>query len=234
MKNFGDFMSLKKIILSIAVILLTVQSNSFAKSPDLTVPNQYPAKYTPEYIKQITPNYKDIGKDEVFYVALDMLKDTEGMFSRNAILGNNLSQKPMKIEFRDLSKINSDYATFDALGWKKGKNLYIYINQKHKDAPAGALAALLSHEALHQDEFNSLAEETYAWTMEAVVWDDILKIYPEANKESNALVKRENTLKKLLEKGRQAGKPSQYIKKAVMQNEGYKNLPSYSPGFDRL
>ena len=227
-------MSLKKIILSIAVILLTVQSNSFAKSPDLTVPNQYPAKYTPEYIKQITPNYKDIGKDEVFYVALDMLKDTEGMFSRNAILGNNLSQKPMKIEFRDLSKINSDYATFDALGWKKGKNLYIYINQKHKDAPAGALAALLSHEALHQDEFNSLAEETYAWTMEAVVWDDILKIYPEANKESNALVKRENTLKKLLEKGRQAGKPSQYIKKAVMQNEGYKNLPSYSPGFDRL
>lgn len=231
MKNFGDFMSLKKIILSIAVILLTVQSNSFAKSPDLTVPNQYPAKYTPEYIKQITPNYKDIGKDEVFYVALDMLKDTEGMFSRNAILGNNLSQKPMKIEFRDLSKINSDYATFDALGWKKGKNLYIYINQKHKDAPAGALAALLSHEALHQDEFNSLAEETYAWTMEATVWDEILKIYPESNVESEPLVVRENTLKKLLEKGNYTNK---YIKKSVMQNSGYKDLPTYSPGFENL
>jgi hypothetical protein len=140
----------------------------------------------------------------------------------------------MKIEFRDLGQINQEYATFYALGWKKGKNLYIYINQKHKDAPAGAIAALLSHEALHQDEFNSLAEETYAWTMEAVVWDDILKIYPEANQPSSSLVKRENTLKKLLEKGRQIGKPDQYIKKAVMQNAGYKNLPSYSPGFDKL
>ncbi len=105
-----------------------------------------------------------------------MLKDTEhGMFSRNAILGNNLSGKPVKIEFRDLGQINQEYATFDALGWKKGKNLYIYINNKHKNAPAGALAALLAHEALHQDEYNSLAEETYAWTMEAVVWNDITK-----------------------------------------------------------
>jgi hypothetical protein len=221
--------------LAILFILAGIQQFSFAaKTPDLTVPHQYPEKYTPEYIKQITPNYKDVGKDEVFYVALDMLKDTEGMFSRNAILGNNLSQRPMKIEFRDLGQINQEYATFDALGWKKGKNLYIYINQKHKDAPAGAIAALLSHEALHQDEFNSLAEETYAWTMEAVVWDDILKIYPEANQPSSSLVKRENTLKKLLEKGRQIGKPDQYIKKAVMQNAGYKNLPSYSPGFDKL
>lgn len=224
-----------KRITTISIILLATQGFSFgAKSLELTVPHQYPEKYTPEYIKQITPNYKEVGKDEVFYVALDMLKDTEGMFSRNAILGNNLSQRPIKIEFRDLGQINAEYATFDALGWKKGKNLYIYINNKHKDAPAGAIAALLSHEALHQDEFNSLAEETYAWTMEAVVWDDILKIYPDSNQESSALVKRENTLKKLLEKGRQVGKPSLYIKKAVMQNSGYKNLPSYSPGFDQL
>jgi len=221
----------------LAVLVFTVCAQacvSAAKMPDMTVPHQYPEKYTPEYIKQITPNYKDVGKDEVFYVALDMLKDTEGMFSRNAILGNNLSQKPIKIEFRDLGQINQEYSTFDALGWKKGKSLYIYINQKHKDAPAGALAALLAHEALHQDEFNSLAEETYAWTMEAVVWDDILKIYPEANQTSSDLVRRENTLKKLLEKGRSVGKPSQYIKKAVVQNAGYKNLPSYSPGFDKL
>lgn len=220
-----------------AIFAILFISNGFvlgAKTPELTVPHQYPAKYTPEYIKQITPNYKNVGKDEVFYVALDMLKETDGMFSRNAILGNNLSQRPMKIEFRDLGQINQDYATFDALGWKRGKNLYIYISNRHKDAPAGAIAALLSHEALHQDEFNSLAEETYAWTMEAVVWDDILKAYPESNQESSSLVKRENTLKKLLEKGRQSGKPNQYIKKAVMQNAGYKNLPSYSPGFDKL
>ena len=221
-----------KYTLGIIAVLLALQPPVFAASmPETSVPHQYPAKYTPEYIKQITPAYKDVSKDEVFYVALDMLKDKEGMFSRNAILGSNLSQKPMKIEFRDLSMINPQYANFDALGWKKGKNLFIYINKKHKDAPAGALAALLSHEALHQDEFNSLAEETYAWTMEAFVWDEILKIYPESNRESSALVKRENTLKKLLEKGNYTNK---YIKKAVVQNEGYKNLPSYSPGFDNL
>ncbi|MCM1339071.1 MAG: hypothetical protein NC191_05315 [Muribaculaceae bacterium] len=220
-----------KYILAATAILLTLQPSFGAAMPETSVPHQYPAKYTPEYIKQITPTYKEIGKEEVFYVALDMLKETEGMFSRNAILGSNLSQRPMKIEFRDLGLIKQDYANFDALGWKKGKNLFIYINKKHKDAPAGALAALLAHEALHQDEFNSLAEETYAWTMEAFVWDEILKIYPESNQESSALVKRENTLKKLLEKGNYTNK---YIKKAVVQNEGYKNLPSYSPGFNNL
>lgn len=222
---------LVKKFLSLAVICTVVQNGVFAAQNNMTVPHQYPAKYTPEYIKQITPGYKDVGKDEVFYVALDMLKDTEGMFSRNAILGNNLSQRPVKIEFRNLGEINKDYASFDALGWKKGKRLYIYINAKHQNAPAGAIAALLAHEALHQDEYNSLAEETYAWTMEAFVWNDILKIYPESNQESYPLVVRENTLKKLLEKGRYTNR---YIKKAVLQNEGYKNLPSYSPGFDSL
>lgn len=204
---------------------------TFAAEPNMTTPHQYPKKYTPEYIKQITPGYKDVGKDDVFYVALDMLKDTEGMFSRNAILGNNLSGKPVRIEFRNLSEINAEYATFDALGWKKGKKLYIYINTKHKNAPAGAIAALLAHEALHQDEYNSLAEETYAWTMEAFVWNDILKLYPESNQEQYPLVVRENTLKRLLEKG---GYTNKYIKKAVLSNSGYKNLPSYSPGFDNL
>lgn len=215
-------------VISLFAISVTL---TFAAEPNMTTPHQYPRKYTPEYIKQITPGYKDVGKDEVFYVALDMLKDTEGMFSRNAILGNNLSEKPVRIEFRNLSEINAEYATFDALGWKKGKKLYIYINTKHKNAPAGAIAALLAHEALHQDEYNSLAEETYAWTMEAVVWNEILKLYPESNQEQYPLVVRENTLKRLLEKGNYTNK---YIKKAVLSNSGYKNLPSYSPGFDSL
>lgn len=228
-------MTTMKFVKRIAIIsFISIMCQSFAyaaRTVETTVPHQYPAKYTPEYISQITPTYKDVGKEEVFYVALDMLKGTEGMFSRNAILGNNLSQRAMKIEFRDLGQINQKYATFDALGWKKGRNLYIYINNKHRTAPAGALAALLSHEALHQDEYNSLAEETYAWTMEAVVWDEILKAYPESNQESNDLVRRENTLKRLLEKGDYTNK---YIKKAVLTNSGYKNLPSYSPGFNDL
>ncbi len=196
-----------------------------------TVPANYPKKYNREYINKITPQYKSVGKDEIFYVALDMLKDTTGEFSRMAILGNNLTEKPVKIEFKNLGEINQAYSSFDALGWKKGKRLYIFINPRHKDAPAGALAALLAHEALHQDEYNSLAEETYAWTMEATVWSQILEEFPESDNNTHPLAVRENTLKKLLEKGNYTDK---YIKKTVHQNKGYANLPATSPGFEDL
>ncbi len=227
-----DRKRLKYTIAGITAIILALPAFSAGKEEALIeMPKTYPAKYDSNYIKQIKPIYKSVGKDEVIYVALDMLKGTNGEFSRNAILGNNLSGRAVKIEFRDLGTINPDYAKFDALGWKKNKQLFIYINPRHKDAPPGALAALLSHEALHQDEFNSLAEETYAWTMEASVWYEISKLYPESNDEIHPLVVRENMLKKLFERG---GYSNKYIKKTVMSNEGYKNLPSTSPGFEDL
>lgn len=229
-----DSKNIKKILI-VAGLAIIMQAPSFAAKKNsqelIEMPKTYPAKYTYNYVKQITPMYKNVGKDEVIYVALDMLKGTNGEFSRNAILGNNLSGRPVKIEFKDLGTINQSYANFDALGWKKNKQLYIYINPRHKDAPPGALSALLSHEALHQDEYNSLAEETYAWTMEASVWYEIVKLYPESNDELHPLVVRENQLKKLFERG---GYSNKYIKKTVMSNSGYKNLPSTSPGFEDL
>ena len=107
-----------------------MQLPSFSAKKDeielMQMPKTYPAKYTYNYVKQITPTYKVVGKDQVIYVALDMLKGTNGEFSRNAILGNNLSGRPVKIEFRDLGIINPDYAKFDALGWKKINN-YLFI-----------------------------------------------------------------------------------------------------------
>ena len=226
---------MKKILCLLLTAQLLAAAPTFAwgkKKSDIVLPQNFPKKYTAEYIEQITPEYKEVGKDFVFYVALDMLKGTNGDFSRRAILGNNLSQRPVKISFKDLGTINQDYASFDALGWKKGKNLYIFINPRHQDAPPGALAALLAHEALHQDEYNSLAEETYAWTMEASVWCEILNAYPESgNDNMHPLVRRENTLKKLFEKGNYTNK---YIKKTVQSNRGYKNLPATSPGFEDL
>ena len=222
---------MKKILTALIIAGISL-TPALAKEENDVVPVNFPKKYTREYIEQIKPQYKSVGKDEIFYVALDMLKNTTGDFSRKAILGNNLTERPVKIEFRDLGAINKDYASFDALGWKKGKRLYIFINPRHKDAPPGAIAALLSHEALHQDEYNSLAEETYAWTMEASVWCEILREFPESGDDNlHPLVDRENTLKKLFEKGNYTNK---YIKKTVVQNEGYKNLPSTSPGFEDL
>ncbi len=187
-----------------------------------------PAKYTQSYIDSISDEYKNISNEQIFHVALDMLKDTSGEFSRKALLGYNVTQMPVKVMFKDLSEINEAYASFDAIGWKKKGRLYVYINPKHEYAPPGAIAALLAHEAIHQDEYNSLSEETYAWTMEAVVWTEILKRFPESNDLESALVTRENVLKQLLEKGNNTNK---YIKKTVFANEGYKNLPLTSPGF---
>ena len=191
----------------------------------------YPAKYTPEYIKEIKGKYNGAAKDEVFCVALDILTGTNGEYSQKAILGDNLSGKTMKIQFKDLGTINKDFDTFDALGWKKGSRLYIFINEKHEHSPAVAIAALLSHEALHQDEYNSLAEETYAWTMEAAVWTELQEKYPGFNHEMDSLVLRENTLEKMFEKGNYTDK---YIKKTVYSNPSYQNLPESSPGFEAL
>lgn len=223
-------MSFKKLII-LPIIMGVIAGNALAINENNN--KSYPEKYTDEYINtNLKPIYKKVSKDEVVYVALDMLNGTSGDFSRKAILGNNLSGYPVKVEFTDLKSFGDEFKDFDALGYKKGKKLYIFINEKHKNAPAGAIAALLSHEALHQDEYNSLAEETYAWTMEAVVWSEILRIYPEMSGDgTSALVARENTLKKLLERGKNTDK---YIKKTVWSNSGYKNLPTTSPGFESL
>ena len=221
-------------ILILGALFLTsmpAYSLNFGKQEEIIIPENYPEKYDVEYVKGIKNLYKDVSDDHIFYVALDMLKDTNGEFSRRAIMGNNLSKKPVRIMFKDLGTIRPDYADYDALGWKKNKRLYIFINPKHREAPPGAIAALLSHEALHQDEYNSIAEETYAWTMEASVWSEILELFPESDENLSPLVQRENKLKQLFEKGNYSSK---YIRKTVQSNEGYKGLPATSPGFEDL
>ena len=219
-----------KRLLTLAIMLVISGIQSIAKDYIEVPANvKLPAKYNQQYIDSISDEYKEISNEQLFHVALDMLKDTSGEFSRKALLGYNITQKPVKVMFKDLSEINEAYSSFDAVGWKKRGRLYVYINPKHEYAPPGALAALLAHEALHQDEYNSLSEETYAWTMEAIVWNEILKRYPESNNLESALVTRENILKQLLEKGNHTNK---YIKKTVYANDGYKNLPLTSPGFN--
>ena len=220
---------MKQIFATLIVFILSLMP---AKSASLVpIPGQVklPAKYTQEYIDSLADEYEKVSKNQIFHVALDMMKGTIAEYSRKAILGYNLTQKPIKIEFKDLSELNEAYSSFDAVGWKKKNKLFIYINPKHEYAPPAALAALLAHEALHQDEYNSLSEETYAWTMEANVWNEMLKMFPESNNLESSLVTRENVLKQLLEKGNFTDK---YIKKTVYSNKGYKDLPLTSPGFN--
>ncbi len=222
---------MKKFLSAMLFLFIAAAAAEAAKYEPVPAKVKMPEKYTSEYIDEISATYKKNSNDQIIFVALDMLQGTTGEFSRNAILGDNLTGKPVKIEFKNLSEINPNYEKFDAVGWKRKGSLYIYINPKHKEAPPGALAALLAHEALHQDEYNSLSEETYAWTMEATVWYEITQKYPELVNVDSSLVRRENILKSLFEKGKYTNK---YIKKNVYANKGYKDLPISSPGFEEL
>lgn len=216
-----------KKILTMAIIGVALGANLTAHS--ITEPNDTKNN---KVIQQLQKQYSPCTKNIEVIEALEMLKNTAGEYSRKAILGENLSGKPIKIEFKNLAEINPQYANFDALGWKKGGKLFIYINQKHSDAPKQAISALLAHEAIHQDELNSLNEETYAWTLEAAVWTQLIEDYPAVARISHPLVERQNVINRLFVKGNYT---DEYIRKSVTSNLGYQNLPSRSPGFeDRL
>lgn len=211
--------------------LQNIRSNINNKNEDIykDIDGNPISKEQKERSAVLKKTYKGVTKEERIMEALELMQGGIADFSRRAIMGNNLSGKPMSVAFEDLSRFGQAYANFDALGWKKKERLYIYINKKHEDAPAPALAAVLAHEALHQDDFNSLNEETYAWTMEAAVWTQLSTKDPKYNDSMHPLVVRENTLKKLFIKGNYT---NQYIKKTVYTNPGYANLPSRSPGFE--
>lgn len=203
----------------------TLTGSDFA----LCAPKPLEVEIDTEYYKELKKVYKGVTTDEAIIDALEILKNTHGVYSYKAIMGENLTGKKIKIEMKDLSEINPNYRDFDALGWKKNERLFIYVNRKHNDAPPEALAALLAHEALHQDEFNSINEETYAWTYEASIFTKFAQKDASLLEIHHPLITRENTLRKLFIKGNYT---SEYIRKAVKSNKGYATLPSRSPGFE--
>ena len=167
---------MKKFLLILCFFIFSCNYSLSASLNPVSGKVKLPNKYTQDYVDTLELEYKKVTNEQILHVALDMMKDSSAEFSRKAILGYNLTQKPIKIEFKDLSELNPAYASFDAVGWKK-KN----------------------------------------------------KLYPESNNLESPLVMRENILKQLLEKGNYTDK---YIKKTVYANEGYKDLPLTSPGFN--
>ena len=83
-----------KKLLNILILLALSAQISFAKSYE-PVPStvKLPEKYTQEYIDSISDEYKKVSNEQIFHVALDMLKGTSGDFSRKAILGYNGEKK---------------------------------------------------------------------------------------------------------------------------------------------
>ena len=219
-----------KIAVVLACSLLFSFPAAYAMQKDVDADIK-PAVLTTRDQKKLNSKLSEVTKDEEIKEAIKIMNNCiSSRYSYNAILGNNLTNKPIKITFKNLAEINPNYADYDALGMKNKGRLYIFINQKHKGAPPEALASLLSHEAMHQDEFNSVNEETYAWSLEAAVWTEFLKKSPSLrNKTEYSLVNRLNTLNSLFVNANYTDK---YIRKVIKNHQGYKDLPERSVGFD--
>ncbi len=172
--------------------------------------------------------YKEITRSEKINKALDSLKNTSAKWVIKTVKGNNLSGRPIRIMFRKLEKMNPAYKTFEALTCVDSTDkIYIFINSKHKDAPVEAIATLLTHEVLHQDAENSIAEETKAWSNEAIYWTEFTAKNPSLANAPGGLVKRLNILAAIYRKQGTSG-----IHKKVMSIHAYKNLEMASAGFD--
>ena len=231
----GQDMEVRKVRAGLIILILMSSMGSAVFAGQNT--NIKPAIYVQNRPKKLTENdfkkiekYKVCTKDELLQTALYSMEGSIADYSRRAYLGENLSGKPIKVQFKNLGEINPKYQNYDALGWKIRNRLYVFINEKHQTAPPQALASLLSHEAMHQDSFNSTNEETYAWTLEAATWTDFIKKNPTLKtKDEYPLVRRLNTLNDMFVKANYTDK---YIRKIVKTNQGYQDLPVRSPGFE--
>ncbi len=135
--------------------------------------------------------------------------------------------KPVRVVFKDMRLLNKSLKNYDALSWMSNQgDQVIFVNEKHRQAPPEALAALIAHEALHDDAENSLSEEVESWRFEATVWMALKAKNPalaQLAEGTHPLVDRENRLEKELKAGT--------LEAFVRSSPGYKGLPETSPGF---
>lgn len=170
-----------------------------------------------------------ISKNPKIIEAIGLMKHSPARESYNIILGQNSTNKPIKIMFMDLSKLNFQYATYDAVGWLRSNRLYIYVNTKHNNAPPEALCALLAGRAINQDPYDSKNEEVYIGTLEAVTWDYFLQQNSVlATSNASLVTNRENQLNQLWNK---SNADVSCLEKTVRASGAYRNLKDESPGF---
>lgn len=176
--------------------------------------------------------YSDVTTNQKLLNTLHVLKTHDDISRRvlNVIAGDNLSRKPIKIMFYDLSRMGYDFAKMDAVACKRRNSdrIYILINSVHKNAPVEALASLLSHETIHQDDDSSIKEEITGWTNEATSWISYNGTNSSLKNNKCALVKRLNTLAGMYIS---AGNTTEKISEAIYSNIGYASLPQHSDGF---
>lgn len=161
-------------------------------------------------------------RENTIMKAFYLMKDSQGERSLNRIVAQSV-----RVVFKDMASMNKSLRNYDALSWMSNSGeRVIFINQKHRNAPPEALAAIIAHEAMHDDAFNSLSEEVSSWRFEAMVWQELkrknqsLAHLPAG---VNDLVDRENRLEQEDRNGT--------LEKFVRANPGYRELPEVSPGY---
>lgn len=149
--------------------------------------------------------------------ALKDLRESPAKITYRRILGNNNTQKPIKIKFKNLARINEKYTNYEMISKVKRKRAYIYINKKHKKAPSELLAASIAGLSVHDDKKNSVNEETYAWAVEAVLSDYFLKVNPDVVNYDSTITQRQAALRQLYSK---SPRDAKYIVSTVRKNRG--------------
>lgn len=181
-------------------------------------------------IKNLKKFYKPISSDMKIIDAMELMKTSPGVGAYEMIVGDNLSGKPIKVEFENLGEIRKKYTNYDAVNRKKRGTLYIYVDKRHKNAPPEAIAALVSGIPVHiNDKKDSVNEESYAWAVEAVVWGYLSRKNPEAVSQRSRLVNREEILRQQYEKSPRNAK---YIVETVRKKRGDIRYKWESPGYN--
>ncbi len=161
--------------------------------------------------------------------AINILENTiVGPIFYNYIQGNNITGKPIKVSFYDLSKINKNYADFLSVTLINEGQICIYINDKYKTSSPQAIATLIASATIHQDKKDSINEELYSTALQTTLWTAFTKQNPNLRLENSDLVATLNYYSDYL-------LSNEYninsLKTIIESNPAYKSLPKTSPGF---
>lgn len=159
-------------------------------------------------------------KQPVLVAALEKLDATNNRKVLNVIQGQNSTNQPIKIMFRDLAALG--YGTCEAVTAKTtdGK-LVILISSNYKTAPVEAVACLIAHESVHHENTKTYDEEVRAWTTEVQTWVAFTQSNPSLKVSDSKLVKRLNYLSKLYTRD---GYQMTSIESLIANNPAYSSL----------
>lgn len=159
-------------------------------------------------------------KQPVLTAALNRLEAMNNTKVLNVIRGQNSTNQPIKIMFRNLEALG--YGTCEAVTAKSADGkLVILISANYKTAPVEAIACLIAHESVHHENTKTYEEEVRAWTTEVQTWVAFTSQNPSLKVSDSKLVKRLNYLSKLYVKD---GNQMTSIASLIANNPAYASL----------